>query len=34
MFLNRLNQDEKIAFLELAHHIARSDNNFSKEHYC
>ncbi len=31
MFLNRLNQDEKIAFLELAHHIARSDNNFSED---
>ena len=31
MFLNRLNQDEKMAFLELAHHIARSDNNFSED---
>jgi len=30
MFLNRLNQEEKGAFLELAHHIARSDNNFSE----
>ncbi len=30
MFLNRLNQEEKIAFLELAHYIARSDNDFSK----
>ena len=29
MFLNRLNQEEKVAFLELAHHIARSDNDFS-----
>ncbi len=31
MFLNRLNKEEKIAFLELAHHIARSDNNFSED---
>jgi len=31
MFLNRLNQEEKIAFLEIAHHIARSDNNFSED---
>jgi len=31
MFLNRLGKKEKIAFLELAHHIARSDNNFSEE---
>lgn len=30
MFLNRLNREEKIAFLELAHHIARSDNDFSE----
>ena len=29
MFLNRLTTDEKIAFLNLAHHIARSDNDFS-----
>ncbi|CAA6815796.1 MAG: Unknown protein [uncultured Campylobacterales bacterium] len=29
MFLNRLNPEEKVAFLELAHHIARSDNDFS-----
>lgn len=29
MFLNRLEEIEKIAFLELAHHIARSDNDFS-----
>jgi len=31
MFLNRLTTDEKGAFLELAHHIARSDNDFSDE---
>jgi uncharacterized tellurite resistance protein B-like protein len=30
MFLNRLEKEEKIAFLELAHYIARSDNDFSK----
>lgn len=30
MFLNRLKKEEKIAFLELAHYIARSDNDFSK----
>lgn len=29
MFLNKLNENEKVAFLELAHHIARSDNDFS-----
>lgn len=29
MFLNRLNQRGKSCFLELAHHIARSDNDFS-----
>ena len=29
MFLNRLNSKEKEAFLELAHYIARSDNDFS-----
>ena len=29
MFLNRLTTDEKKSFLELAHHIARSDDNFS-----
>jgi tellurite resistance protein len=29
MFLNILNKDEKIAFLEMAHHIARSDGDFS-----
>jgi len=31
MFLNRLNNKEKIAFLELAHHVARSDNDFSED---
>jgi len=30
MFLNRLKKKEKIAFLELAHFVARSDNDFSK----
>ena len=30
MFLNRLNEDEKVAFLELAHHMARSNNDFSQ----
>ena len=30
MFLNRLKKKEKVAFLELAHHIARSDNDFSE----
>jgi hypothetical protein len=30
MFLNRLNQIEKEAFLELAHHVARSDEDFSE----
>lgn len=29
MFLNRLDNREKVAFLELAHHIARSDKDFS-----
>jgi len=29
MFLNRLKKKEKVAFLELAHHIARSDDDFS-----
>ncbi len=31
MFLNRLKKKEKIAFLELAHHIARSDDDFSED---
>jgi hypothetical protein len=30
MFLNRLAQEEKIAFLELAHYISRSDDDFSE----
>ncbi len=40
MFLNRLGKEEKVGFLELAHHIARSDNDFSEsqksiiEKYC
>ncbi|MDQ7002631.1 MAG: TerB family tellurite resistance protein [Ghiorsea sp.] len=29
MFLNRLNTTEKEAFLKLAHHLARSDSDFS-----
>ena len=29
MFLNRLEKEEKIVFLELAHYVARSDNDFS-----
>ena len=31
MFLNRLKKEEKKAFLQLAHHVARSDSDFSKE---
>lgn len=31
MFLNRLTMPEKEAFLILAHHIARTDNDFSAE---
>jgi len=31
MFLNRLKNNEKVAFLELAHHIAHSDNDFSDD---
>jgi len=31
MFLNRLGSDEKVAFLELAHHVARSDNDFNED---
>ncbi len=40
MFLNRLKEEEQVAFLELAHHIARSDNDFTQseeaiiEKYC
>ena len=28
MFLNKLNSEEKVAFLKLAHHVARSDGEF------
>ena len=31
MFLNRLNAGEKTAFLSLAHHVARSDADFSAD---
>ena len=31
MFLNRLQNEEKVAFLELAHHVARSDGDFSED---
>lgn len=31
MFLNKLSNNEKNAFLRLAHYIARSDNDFSGE---
>ena len=31
MFLNRLKNEEKVAFLELAHYVARSDGSFSKD---
>jgi len=31
MFLNKLNSEEKVAFLKLAHHIARSDGDFDEE---
>ena len=31
MFLNRLNNEEQIAFLELAHYVARCDNDFSDD---
>ena len=31
MFLNRLNTDEKTAFLAIAHHVARTDAEFSSE---
>jgi tellurite resistance protein len=30
MFLNKLEDNEKVAFLTLAHHIARSDGDFSE----
>jgi uncharacterized tellurite resistance protein B-like protein len=29
MFLNKLENEEKVAFLELAHYMARSDSHFS-----
>ena len=29
MFLNLLEKDEKVAFLEIAHHLAWSNNDFS-----
>jgi len=29
MFLGLLNQEEKVVFLQLAHHMARSDGDFS-----
>ena len=31
MFLNRLDQKEKVAFLELAYYVANSDNDFSSK---
>ena len=31
MFLNKLNEKEKVAFLELAYYVANSDENFSTE---
>ena len=31
MFLNRLDIEEKNAFLWLAHHLARADNDYSEE---
>lgn len=33
MFLNQLSAEEKVAFLELAHHVARSDNDFSEDRF-
>jgi tellurite resistance protein len=30
MFLNKLEENEKVAFLTLAYHIARSDGDFSE----
>ncbi len=30
MFLHKLKKSEKVAFLKLAHHIAKSDNDFSE----
>jgi uncharacterized tellurite resistance protein B-like protein len=40
MFLNRLNDKEKVSFLKVAHYVALSDNDFSEsqesiiEKYC
>jgi len=31
MFLGLLNKKEKVAFLKLAHHVARSDGDFSEK---
>ena len=31
MFLNRLNENEKMAFLELAHYVAISDGEIANE---
>ncbi len=31
MFLGLLNQEEKVAFLEIAHHFAWSNDNFSEQ---
>lgn len=31
MFLNRLNMEEKKAFLKLAHHVANIDDDFSQK---
>ena len=31
MFLNRLNNEEKVSFLKLAHYIARIDGDFADE---
>lgn len=31
MFLFKLNDEEKLVFLELAHYVARSDGNFSEK---
>lgn len=31
MFLNRLMEEEKVAFLELAHHIAKCDGSISEK---
>ena len=31
MFLNNLEEEEKLAFLELAHYVANCDDDYSKE---